>query len=244
VKNNILRIKNLSKTFDNGFAALKNFSFDVKVGEFLVVIGLSGSGKSTLLRCIKGLIKPSTGAIEFGGDPKSQIAMIFQHFNLVERHTVLVNVLTGALNRTPTLRSLLGMFAVEDVTRAKRYLELVGLSDRASHRVSQLSGGQKQRVAIARALMQNPKVLLADEPVSSLDPSTAHTILDYLKKINKEEGITIVCNLHFLSLVRTYADRVVALKAGEVVFEGEAKNINDEWFEKIYGEKPHDANRF
>lgn len=243
MKNNILRIKNVSKTFENGFTALKNINIDVKVGEFLVVIGLSGSGKSTLLRCVNNLVEPTSGEIDFGGK-KNEIAMIFQHFNLVERHTVLENVLSGALSRTSTIRSLLGLFAKEDVKKAKEYISLVGLSDRTHYRVSRLSGGQKQRVAIARSLMQNPKVLLADEPVSSLDPATCHVILDYLKKINREQGITVICNLHFLGLVRQYADRVVALKDGKLVYEGAATQINDEWFEKIYGEKPHEANRF
>ncbi len=243
MKNNILRIKNLNKTYDNGFTALRDINIDVKVGEFLVVIGLSGSGKSTLLRCVNKLIEPTSGEIDFPGE-KNEIAMIFQHFNLVERHTVLENVLSGALSRTSTIRSLLGLFASEDVKRAKEYISLVGLGDRTHYRASQLSGGQKQRVAIARALMQNPKVLLADEPVSSLDPAISNVILDYLKKINREQGVTVVCNLHFLSLVRQYADRVVALKDGKLVYEGAAREINDEWFEKIYGEKPRETDRF
>ncbi len=236
MKDTLLRAKNLSKTFDNNFTALKNINLEVRRGEFLVVIGLSGSGKSTLLRCMNRLILPTQGEVEFPGAPH-EISMVFQNFNLVERHTVLMNVLMGALSRTPTFRSLMGSFYSQDVALAKKYISLMGLEERTHYRVSQLSGGQKQRVAIARALMQNPKIILADEPVSSLDPATSHTILDYLKKINQEEGITIVCNLHFLDLVRAYADRVIALKAGEVVFEGDPKLINEDWFKKIYGER-------
>ena len=167
---------------------------------------------------------------------RKELAMIFQHFNLIPRHTVLSNVLMGSLGKTSTFASMLGMFPEEDVKRAKEYLRLVGISEKANIRADQLSGGQQQRVAIARALTQNPKILLADEPVASLDPATCHTVMDYLRKVNQELGITIICNLHFLSLVRQYATRVVALKDGELVYEGDPKNINDEWFEQIYGE--------
>ncbi len=243
MKDTVLKVRGLGKTYTNGFVALKNIDLNVKVGEFLVVIGLSGSGKSTLLRCLNHIIAPTVGEIEFGGR-KDQIAMIFQHFNLVDRHTVLSNVLTGALARTSTWRSLLGLFKRDDIEKAKKYIELMGLTDRTFYRVTELSGGQKQRVAIARALMQDPKILLADEPVSSLDPATCHTILDYLKKINREEGITVICNLHFLSLVREYADRVIALKEGQVVFEGEPQQISEEWFAKIYGDKARETHPF
>lgn len=244
-----ISVKDLVKTFDNGVRALKGVSFEVKKGEFLVVIGLSGSGKSTLLRCLNRLNTATSGAIVFEGKNintypaskvrslRSQIAMIFQQFNLIPRHSVLSNVLMGSLSRTGTIRSLLGLFPESEKKKAMQFLKLVGIEDKANIRADQLSGGQQQRVAIARALLQNPKVLLADEPVASLDPATCHTVMDYLKKVNQELGITVVCNLHFLSLVRQYATRVVALRAGEIVFEGSPDQISEDWFRKIYGEE-------
>lgn len=245
----ILQIKNLQKTYPNGVQALKGVSFDVKKGEFLVIIGLSGSGKSTLLRCLNRLHDPTGGEVIFHQQDttklttsseirglRKKIGMIFQHFNLIPRHTVLSNVLMGKLAYTSTLKSILGLFSESDKAEAMKYLKLVGIAEKAHIRADQLSGGQQQRVAIARALTQNPEVLLADEPVASLDPATCHTVMDYLKKVNQELGITIICNLHFLSLVRLYATRVIALKGGELVYEGDPKNIDQAWFEKIYGE--------
>lgn len=243
----LIQVQNLSKTFPNGVQALKNVSFSVKEGEFLVVVGLSGSGKSTLLRCLNRLIEPTSGEIYFAGKKISdssdtetrsvrrQMAMIFQNFNLIGRRSVLNNVLTGRLGYMSNLRSLIGAFAENDRQQALRNLQLVGLQDQALVRSSDLSGGQQQRVAIARALTQNPKVLLADEPVASLDPATCHVIMDYLQKINRELGLTIICNLHFLSLVRQYATRVVALRDGEIVYDGSATAIDEAWFKKIYG---------
>jgi phosphonate transport system ATP-binding protein len=244
----VLRVKGLQKTYPNGVQALKGVSFDVKKGEFLVIIGLSGSGKSTLLRCLNRLHDPTGGEIFFYDqdvtklktsseirDLRKKIGMIFQHFNLIPRHTVLSNVLMGKLGYTSTWKSIFGLFSDADKEEAMKYLRLVGIADKAYIRADQLSGGQQQRVAIARALTQNPKVLLADEPVASLDPATCHTVMDYLRKVNQELGITIVCNLHFLSLVRQYATRVIALKGGELVYEGDPQNIDQAWFEKIYG---------
>jgi len=247
-KQSILSIKNVKKTYPNGVQALKGVSFDVYPGEFLVIIGLSGSGKSTMLRCINRLIEPSEGQIIFNGEDttsmgaskirqlRNKIGMIFQHFNLIDRHSVLSNVLMGALGRTPLLKSMFGIFSKKDQEKAQKALDLVGIGDRAHFRADQLSGGQKQRVAIARALTQDPEILLADEPVASLDPATCHTVMDYLKKVNRELGITVICNLHFLSLVRQYADRVIALKDGELVYQGQPSEIDEKWFEEIYGE--------
>ncbi|MCH2532898.1 MAG: phosphonate ABC transporter ATP-binding protein [Bdellovibrionales bacterium] len=244
----ILQVKDLEKTYENGVKALKGVSFDVKEGEFLVIIGLSGSGKSTLLRCINNLHEPTGGQILFkdrnitrlnkkdSRTLRSEIGMIFQHFNLIPRYSVLKNALTGALYRTPILSSLFGFFSQEDKDKALNYLDLVGIKEKAHVRADQLSGGQQQRVSIARALTQGPQILLADEPVASLDPATCHTVMDYLKKVNRELGLTIICNLHFLSLVRQYADRVIALKEGKLVYEGDPKNIDQSWFEEIYGE--------
>ncbi|MFN8791922.1 MAG: phosphonate ABC transporter ATP-binding protein [Bdellovibrionales bacterium] len=248
-KGTLLSIRNLQMTYENGTTALQGVSFDVQKGEFLVVIGLSGSGKSTLLRCLNRLLRPTAGEILFRGtdiakiegsavrEIRRRMAMIFQHFNLVPRHTVLSNVLTGCLGVTANWKSVLGLFSPRETAEARLYLELVGISDKAQVRVDNLSGGQQQRVAIARALMQQPEILLADEPVASLDPATCHTVMDYLKKANQELGITVICNLHFLSLVRQYASRVIALKDGKIVYEGRPEEIDETWFHRIYGEK-------
>lgn len=244
----LLSIRHLSKTYTNGVTALKDVSFEVESGEFLVIIGLSGSGKSTLLRCVNRLIDPSGGEIYLQDrridnihgrevhEIRRQIAMIFQHFNLVPRHSVLSNVLMGNLGSTSTLKSLLGLFTPEAEAKAIAYLNLMGIADKIHQRADQLSGGQQQRVAIARALSQSPTLLLADEPVASLDPATCHVVMDYLRKVNRELGLTVICNLHFLSLVREYATRVIALKGGEIVFSGLPQDISAEWFKKIYGE--------
>ncbi len=244
----ILKVSNLEKIYPNGCHALKNVSFNVKKGEFLVVIGLSGSGKSTLLRCINRLHDITSGQVYFHKkeiskvtagiirNVRSHIGMIFQHFNLVPRKSVLTNVLTGALSRTSILRSMFGFFHEEDIKKAREYIKVVGLDGKENVRADNLSGGQQQRVAIARALMQNPDLLLADEPVASLDPATSNSVMKYLEKLNKEFGVTVVCNLHFLSLVRQYATRVIALKAGELVFEGSPSEIDEAWFKRIYGE--------
>tara|TARA_B100000749_G_C18450166_1_gene476201 strand:- start:37055 stop:37825 length:771 start_codon:yes stop_codon:yes gene_type:complete len=244
----ILKVEKLEKTYDNGVQALKGVSFDVKRGEFLVIIGLSGSGKSTLLRCLNNLHQPTGGRVTFNGEDitvvkgskarsiRSKIGMIFQHFNLIPRYSVFKNALSGSLSRAGTLKSLMGIYNEEDKKRALDYLDLVGIKEKAYIRADQLSGGQQQRVAIARALTQNPEILLADEPVASLDPATCHTVMDYLKKVNRELGLTVICNLHFLSLVRQYADRVIALKGGELVYEGDPSHIDEKWFEEIYGE--------
>lgn len=244
----ILDIQNLEKVYPNGTRALKGINLKVKKGEFLIIIGLSGSGKSTLLRCINRLHDPTSGKILFNGRDiatlssnreirsiRTKIAMVFQHFNLIPRYTVLSNVLMGRLGHLSNFKSILGLFSEADKVQALHYLKLVGIEEKANMRADNLSGGQQQRVAIARALAQNPEVLLADEPVASLDPATCHVVMDYLKKVNQELGITIIANLHFLSLVREYGTRVVALKAGEIVYEGNPHDIDETWFEKIYG---------
>ncbi len=245
----MLKVENLTKVYPNGTQALKNVSFEVEDGEFLAVIGLSGSGKSTLLRCINRLIEPTEGKITWDGVDvtaapigemrkiRRKIGMVFQQFNLVKRSSVMTNVMSGRLGYVDTLPSLLGIFSKEDQQLAMDSLAQVGLTEKAQVRADSLSGGQQQRVGIARALMQEPKLILADEPVASLDPVLAHTILKYLEQLNKERGITVLCSLHFLDLVHRYATRAIALKDGEVVFQGLPKEIDDAQFKAIYGQE-------
>lgn len=245
----MLIVKDLVKTYPNGTQALRGVNFQVEEGEFLAVIGLSGSGKSTLLRCINRLIEPTSGQILWndlditaakGKDIRlirRQIGMIFQQFNLVKRSSVSINVLSGRLGYVPTLPSLFHRFSKSDFDLATSNLEMVGLEDKAHVRADSLSGGQQQRVGIARALMQEPKIILADEPVASLDPVLAHSILKYLEQLNKERGITVLCSLHFLDLVHRYATRAIALKDGKVVFEGLPSQIDDNQFKEIYGQE-------
>ena len=245
----MLRVEHLYKTYPNGTQALKDVGFEVEDGEFLAVIGLSGSGKSTLLRCINRLIEPTRGkilwnGIDVTGAPTSelrnirrQIGMIFQQFNLVKRSSVVTNVLTGRLGYVSPYQSLFNYFSAEDHQRALANLDQVGLREKAYVRADSLSGGQQQRVGIARALMQEPKLILADEPVASLDPVLAHSILKYLEQLNKERGITVLCSLHFLDLVHRYATRAIALKDGELVFQGLPKEIDDAQFKAIYGQE-------
>ena len=245
----MLEVKNLTKVYDDGTVALKDLSFTVEDGEFLVVIGLSGSGKSTLLRCINRLVEPTEGQILWDGEDitaadqeelrriRRGIGMIFQQFNLVKRLSVMTNVLTGRLGYVSTWRTMLGRWPKEDRERAMRSLELVGIAGKANSRADELSGGQQQRVGIARALMQEPRLLLADEPVASLDPATSHSVMKYVELLNQDHDVTILCSLHFLSLAREYGTRIIALKAGELVFDGKPKEIDDQRFEEIYGEE-------
>jgi phosphonate transport system ATP-binding protein len=244
----LLEVKNLTKVYDNNVQALNNVSFKVEPGQFLAVIGLSGSGKSTLLRCINRLIEPTAGQVIWDGVDvtaasqddlrriRRRIGMIFQHFNLVQRSPVLTNTLAGRLGYTNPGWSLINRFSKEDIQRAKNNLVRVGIGDKANVRADELSGGQQQRVGIARALMQEPKIMLADEPVASLDPVLAHSIMGILKKLNQEDGITVICSLHFLDLVQRYADRAIALNNGELVFDGLPHQIDDARFRDIYGQ--------
>jgi phosphonate transport system ATP-binding protein len=246
----MLEIKNLTKVYDDGTVALKDISFTVEPGEFLVIIGLSGSGKSTLLRCINRLIDPTEGQILWDGQDitaaeadqlrqvRRQIGMIFQHFNLVKRSSVLTNVLTGRLGYVRPAVSLLQHFPAKDREMAWKALERVGITDQARKQARELSGGQQQRVGIARALMQQPRMILADEPVASLDPVLAHSILGYLEELNKEEKITVLCSLHYLDLVQRYGTRVIGLREGRIVYRGsqqEIRRMTDEQFKEIYG---------
>jgi phosphonate transport system ATP-binding protein len=248
----MFQVKNLTKIYDDGTVALRDVSFEVADGEFLVIIGLSGSGKSTLLRCINRLIDPTEGQILWDGvditaaeqtelrEIRRQIGMIFQHFNLVKRSPVLTNVLSGRLGYVNPWSSLLHRFPEADQEMAMQALERVGIADQAHKRADELSGGQQQRVGIARALMQQPRMILADEPVASLDPVLAHSILEHLELLNQEEKITILCSLHYLDLVQRYATRVVGLRDGQIVYRGSREDIRamtDQEFKDIYGEE-------
>ena len=245
----MLRVEHLTKVYPNGTKALSDVSFTVPDGEFLAVIGLSGSGKSTLLRCINRLIEPTSGKVYWNDidvtaltgaelrQMRRKFGMVFQQFNLVRRSSVLTNVLSGRLGYANPWQSLLGWFAPDDQARAKRNLERLGISDKAYVRADSLSGGQQQRVGIARALMQEPELILADEPVASLDPVLSHSILKYLEQLNKEDKITVLCSLHFLDLVHRYATRAIGLKDGVKVFEGLPQEIDDARFKEIYGQE-------
>lgn len=246
----MLQVKNLTKVYDDGTVALKNVSFEVPDGEFLVVIGLSGSGKSTLLRCINRLIDATEGEIFWNGinmcelkgedlrKARRKIGMIFQSFNLVERSSVMNNVMSGRLGYTETLKSMIGRFSKADLDMGKNVIERLGITEQTHKRADELSGGQQQRVGIARALMQEPELILADEPVASLDPVLAHSILGTLEKLNQEDELTIVCSLHYLDLVQRYASSVVGLRDGKVVYEGtkeDIRKLTDNEFKEIYG---------
>ena len=245
----MLEVQHLRKVYPNGVVALDDVNFSVNEGEFLAVIGLSGSGKSTLLRCINRLIEPTSGKIFWNGVDitaargkeirmiRRQIGMIFQQFNLVKRSSVQTNVLSGRLGYVETFPSLFQIFSKEDHEKVRKTLEQMELSEKINVRADSLSGGQQQRVGIARALMQDPKLILADEPVASLDPVLAHSILKYLEQLNKGQKITVLCSLHFLDLVHRYATRAIALKDGNVVFAGYPKEIDDKQFKTIYGQE-------
>lgn len=249
----MLKVEHLTKVYPNGTEALKDVSFEVADGEFLVVIGLSGSGKSTLLRCINRLVEPTSGKIIWNGVDvtaastneirhiRRQIGMVFQQFNLVKRSSVLTNVLSGRLGYSNPWMSMLGIWPRAERERAMHALERVGIPDKASSRADALSGGQQQRVGIARALMQEPKLMLADEPVASLDPVLSHSILQYLEQLNRNDGVTVICSLHFLDLVHRYATRVIALKDGIKVFEGLPSEIDRKKFKEIYGEEAQEV---
>lgn len=244
----LLTIEGLSKVYDDGTRALSDINLEVAQGEFVVLIGLSGSGKSTLLRCINRLIDPTEGRVIFDGDDvtaakgtglrhvRRRMGMIFQQFNLVPRSSVIRNVLSGRLGYERGLLPLLGVWPRSTVTMARDCLARVGIAEKAQSRASALSGGQQQRVAIARALMQQPSLILADEPVASLDPATSDSVMRYLGELNREMGLTIICSLHFLSLARAYGSRIVALKGGRMEFDGVPTDIDDTLFRRIYGE--------
>ena len=223
---------------------LHGIDMDVKAGEFVVMLGLSGAGKSTLLRCMNGLNQPDSGTLQVGGIDLMQkhsrrelarhVAMVFQHHNLVQRLSVRKNVLTGRLGQVGTLASVLQLFKQSDIALADQCLQQVGLAHKADERTEALSGGQMQRVGIARALAQQPQVILADEPVASLDPKTARSVLQYLRDATRELGIAVVCNLHQVDYAREFSDRVVGLSQGRMVFDGAPDSLDETALNAIY----------
>ncbi|MFB6466434.1 phosphonate ABC transporter ATP-binding protein [Cytobacillus sp. Hz8] len=243
----MIEFKNVSKTYPNGFQALKNINLKIEKGEFVVIVGLSGAGKSTLLRSINRLNEITEGEILIDGKSitnakgsslrriRRDIGMIFQSFNLVKRSTVLRNVLSGRVGYHSTLRTILGLFPKEDENLAFDALDRVNILDKAYTRADQLSGGQQQRVSIVRALAQEAKIILADEPVASLDPLTTKQVMDDLKRINQELGITTIVNLHHVDLAREYATRIIGMRAGEIVYDGIATEAKEDTFSEIYG---------
>ena len=261
----MIRIENLSKTYDNGVKALKNINLTIKKGEYVAILGLSGAGKSTLLRCINTIIEPTEGHIYFDGinsdtlkfddsnnsvditelkgkqlrTLRTQIGMIFQSFNIVKRMSVLQNVLSGRVAYHPTWKTILGIFPEEDKQIAYQALSKVDILEKTYARASQLSGGQMQRVAIARSIAQQAKILLADEPVASLDPITTFEVMAYIKKLNTQDGMTVISNLHHVDLALNYATRIVGVRAGEIVYDVPVTKASHQQIikdlEKVYG---------
>jgi phosphonate transport system ATP-binding protein len=247
VKTPVFETRKLGLTYPDGTEALRDVDFRIEAGEVIAVIGKSGAGKSTLLRCLNGLLVPTKGEVLFRGRPvhrtqaharmvRRDVGMIFQNFGLVPRISVLTNVLLGRAGQVPAWRGLLYWFTDGEKQLALRALRRVEIIEQWRKRPAELSGGQQQRVAIARALCQQPAVLLADEPVSSLDPANAHVVLDYAVKICREDGIAMVANLHSVALAREYSDRIVAFKDGCVIFEGEPGLLTDGVLKDVYGE--------
>ncbi len=243
----MIRFDRVSVTYRGGVHALRDLTLEIPDGQFVVMVGLSGAGKSTLIRAINGLVPITSGSV-FVDDQdvarasgrelrriRASVGMIFQGFNLVKRASVMDNVLMGRLHSTPGWRSLLGRWSAADLELGFEALERVGIVDKAWVRASDLSGGQQQRVGIARALAQQPHIILADEPVASLDPPTSHQVMRDLKRINEELGITTIVNLHFLDLARVYGDRVIGLRGGELVYDGTGAAADDGAFRDIYG---------
>ena len=239
----MLEINNLKKTFENGSPALKGVDLKINKGEFVSILGPSGSGKTTLLRTINGLETSTGGEIYFDNkkvnnknisEVQKKTGMIFQEFNLVNNLSAINNVLTGLLNSSNKFLSLFYLFSKKQKIEALRSLETVGLLEKSHNRSDELSGGQRQRVGIARAIIKKPLLLLADEPVASLDPKSSNLILSLLKKINQEFGTTILCNLHQVDLAKKYSDRVVGLIDGKIIFDEKSVNINEAYLKKIY----------
>lgn len=243
----LLKIDSLSKEYKGGTKALTDINFSIKEGEFVSIIGPSGAGKSTLLRCINKMIDTTKGSIVFDNisvenikknklrELRTKIGMIFQHYNLVNRLSVVENVLHGRLGYKSTLEGVIGKYTEEEKENAFNILQKLGLEDEAYKRCDQLSGGQKQRVGIARALIQNPKLVLCDEPIASLDPSASKIIMDHLSNINKEMGITCLLNLHQVDVAVKYSHRIIGINKGRVIFDGKPEDLTKVKIHEIYG---------
>lgn len=248
-KNPLLKIRNLKKSYDEQTMALKGISIDFYPGEYVVVIGPLGSGKSTFIRCINRMIDPTEGTIEFEGQAveklkgkklrvvRAKIGMIFQNYNLVGRTNVIKNVMHGRLGQMPLWKSVLGLYVEEDKREAMELLKQVGLSEQVYKRADALSGGQMQRVGICRALLQHPKILLADEPIASLDPKSADIVMDQLHEITTKRGLTCIVNLHQVDYAKRYATRIVGIKSGQIVYDGSPEDLTDEIIADIYAGK-------
>lgn len=242
----MIEIKHVDKVYPNGFKALSDVNLTIQDGEFVSIIGLSGAGKSTLIRCINRMHDISGGEILIDGvnisslkgkklrSARKDIGMIFQSFNLVKRSTVFKNVLAGRVGYHNTFETLFNIYSKDEKMLALRSLDKLGILDKAYVRADQLSGGQQQRVALARALTQDPKLILADEPVASLDPVTTISVMNDFTRINKL-GITIIANMHHVDLAKRYSTRIIGVKAGQVVFDGKPEEVTDEVTMKIYG---------
>lgn len=242
----VIEFDHVSKIYENGVVGLKDINLTIMPGEFVVVVGLSGAGKSTLMRAVNRLHDISQGDIRIDGDSitkakgkklrqiRRKIGMIFQNFNLINRATVLRNVLTGRVGYYPTWKMVFGLFSPEDKQRAYQALQTVELADKVYTRANQLSGGQQQRVSIARALTQAPSLILADEPIASLDPETTRRVMDDLKRINQELGMTVLVNLHQVDLAQAYGSRIIGIRAGEKVFDGPVSEATSAVFDEIY----------
>ncbi len=242
----LLEVRNLTKDYGE-VRALTDVSFSVDAGEFVSVIGPSGSGKTTLIRCINRLIDATSGTVNYDDEDmlklggrdlrhaRAKLGMIFQHYNLVYRLSVIENVLHGRLGYKSDIQGILGLYSEEEKEKALETLDLLGLSEMVYRRCDQLSGGQKQRVGIARALIQDPKLILCDEPISSLDPSSSKIIMDYLKKIQTELGITIFVNLHQVDVAKRYSERILGFNSGRLVYDGPPDGLDRVQIEEIYG---------
>lgn len=249
----MITFKNVSKRYPGGRRALDSITLTIGTGTIVSVIGPSGAGKTTFIRCINRLIDCSAGSIEVNGESVPQaggrrlkqlrrkIGMIFQNYNLVERLTVFENALHGCLGSMPFYRSLFGLYPQDERTRALALLDELGLSEHVYQRCADLSGGQKQRVGIARALMQEPDILLCDEPVSSLDPQSAQDILDYIKQIVKSRGLTCIMNMHHVEYAKRYSDRIIGLRRGRLVFDGKPAELSEDALHMIFASDSPDG---
>jgi len=243
----LIKFDNVNKVYPNGLHALKNINLEIKQGEFVAIIGLSGAGKSTLLRTVNRMHDITDGVLTVNGQEVNNlkgkelrkfrrgIGMVFQSFNLVTRTSVIKNVLTSRVPDMPLWKSIIGLYSKEDKVIALEALDKVGILDKAYVRADQLSGGQQQRVALARTLAQNPEIILADEPVAALDPVTAAQVMDDFKKINKELNMSVLINIHHVDLALKYADRVIGIKAGEIIYDGPSSEVTNDVLTQIYG---------